>query len=1259
MIEHYGEYEIKILTIAFYLLLTVVFFHSSSVHSADPLSEPSQELLLEQSQEALTAPLAQQSQKPLADQRPNIPAKYKQELYASQGQDPSEVLTIVGLRENLPFSFILPDGTFTGLYIEFWKLWSKTNNVPVRFVMAPLQDSLELVKQKNTIHSGLFRTDAREEWADFSLAIHNVDTGIIYNRSISSKSKLRDLRYLVISAQKNSYQELYVKEKYPEINLSTFNNLDEGIEQLVDNKIQAVIAELPSAFAHIAKKGLSGVFTISDEVIVSNNVFALMAKGQPELLAKINTGIENIPINKIIDLEKKWQPRLKPFFETESTVSTLTGAERKWLSQHASFSLGIDSMWAPFESLNELGEHSGITADYIKYAEKELNIHFTPTIGNTWYENFEQFNQGKIDIMSAVFYTEERAKTINYTNAYFDIPSVLVIKKNAFYAENLASLAGKKLGVVEGYVFKNLIHQDHPKIDIVDVNSVEDGLIKLQSGEIDAFIDSIAVINYEINENEINDLVITSFTPYTLELNMAVREGLEPLVPILNKTFAAMTEKQKSAIANNWLSIHVQSGTKLSTIIAWVLPITSLLILIIVIFFRMNKRLKVEIEARVVNEQKRVRAQQDLATQKAAMDQHSLVYVTDVNGIITYVNNKFCASSGYSRKELIGQNHDILNPSDHSKDYWRNMLLGVSKDEFWHDEVRNKAKDGQLYWVDTTIVPLYDNQQKLSGFTSISTDITHQKEIIIRLAEAKKQAEEANESKTNFLANMSHEIRTPMNGVIGMTNLLLDTPLSAQQKDFAKTVKHSAESLLNVINDILDYSKVEAGMLELEPLEFDLVVLLHQLGSGLAFQAHNKGLELICPANLIPPQSFIGDPGRIRQILNNLVGNAIKFTKQGEVSVHCKVEKCTLHTSTLLFEVTDTGIGLTAEEQLTLFERFSQADGSTTRKYGGTGLGLSISKQLVELMGGDIGIESVKGEGSKFWFTVNVANSNKKLPETSYESLQEHKIIVVETNSTNRTLLGQLLTNWQVEHTLLDSPKLALAELKAAANKKAPYHIGILDMQMSEIDAFELAAKIKAEPAVSALRLLMLTSQGKRGDTEKLKAAGFNGYLNKPIEQSILYNSLMNIADINSPEPSLVTAYSAREYPQFKARILVVEDNPVNQKVAQGLLSKFGVQVDLAANGQEALDSLEHLPFDLVLMDCQMPIMDGYEASQKIRLEDSKVLNRAIPIIAMTANSMEGDREKCLASGMDDFISKPVNPNKLQEALKRWLSESN
>jgi len=1170
-------------------------------------------------------------------------------------QEQSNVLTVLVPEHNMPFSFPLPNGSPTGLYVEFWELWSKTNNIPIRFVLVPLEETLQLTRQKNTLHSGLFRNKEREQWADFSLPIHNVQTGIIYNRSISKDSKLRELKNIKVSSQRLSFQETYIRDNFPDFEKSTYINFDDALNQLLTNDVQAVIAELPSAFAQLAKKGLSGVFVISEEVIHSNNVLGAIAKDQPELLAKINAGIENIPINKIIALEKRWLPRLKPFFEASSAVSTLTGAERRWLSQHNSLSLGTDTNWAPFEFYDKQGELSGISADYMKNTQQQLQINFNPRVGLSWIEALEEFKQGKIDVMSSVLYTEKRAKNINFTDPYFEISLVIVSNKSGFYAESLPSLKGKKLGLIKGYVYNELINRDHPNINVVNVFSIEEGLKKLQSGEIDAFVDSIAAINYEINKSKLNNIIITAFTPYKLELSMAVRKGLEPLIPILNKTFAAMNEKQHSAIANNWLSVKVQSGTQLSTIMVWALPILTILIVTIFIFFRMNQRLKLEIDGRRENEKIRIAAQQDLAAQKTAMDEHSLVSVTDIKGIITYANDKFCAISGYSREELIGTNHRILNSEHQPKDYWRNMFLAVSKGDFWHDEVCNKSKDGQVFWVDTTIVPLYDNDNKLHGYISIRTDITHQKQTISRLADAKKQAEVANESKTDFLANMSHEIRTPMNGVIGMTNLLLDTSLNSEQKNFAKTVKNSADSLLTIINDILDFSKIEAGMLELEPLEFDLELLLNDLGSSVALQAHEKNLELICPANIMTVQSYIADPGRIRQILNNLIGNAIKFTQQGEVSVSCKVQEQTEQYTTLFFEVSDTGIGLTDEQQNKLFERFSQADGSTTRKYGGTGLGLSISKQLVELMDGEIGVKSYEGKGSTFWFTINVVKAHSQQPQKAFNNLRAKKILVVDDNLTNLKLLGEMLTKWNVEHTLIDSGDKALKKLREAVLKRTPYHIAIIDTKMPSMDGFQLGIAISSDRQLASTQLVLQTLQGQQEDSDKLKVAGFNGYCSKPVEQSLLYNTLMAIAGVKSTEQDLFTVYNARALPQFKARVLVVEDNAINQKVAQGLLKKFGVQVDLAANGEEAVNSLENLPFDLVFMDCQMPIMDGYDATRQIRLPESKVLNRDIPIIAMTANSMKGDREKCLSVGMDDFISKPVNPVKVEEALKRWL----
>lgn len=667
--------------------------------------------------------------------------------------------------------------------------------------------------------------------------------------------------------------------------------------------------------------------------------------------------------------------------------------------------------------------------------------------------------------------------------------------------------------------------------------------------------------------------------------------------------------------------------------------------------FRQNLEDKVKVRTKELNNSNRLLKQQEFA-----QDQHSIVGITDVRGTITFVNDRFCEVSGYSREELLGKNHRILNSKKQGKIYWREMFNTITSGNVWRDEVCNIAKDGHEYWVDTTIVPFFGENGRPSSYIAIRTDISELKQTELSLKEAKETAEQANQTKSEFLANMSHEIRTPMNGVIGMTNLLLDTPLSQEQHSFAKTVNSSAKALLAIINDILDFSKVEAGMLELEPIKFDMGLMMHEFGRSIALHAHEKGLELICPATPVQHQWFSADQGRIRQILSNLVGNAIKFTESGEIAVYYTVlEQTELHSkphTKLLIEVSDTGIGLSDEQQEKLFERFTQADESTTRRFGGTGLGLSISKQLVEMMGGEIGIKSIEGKGSTFWFTLDLACVDSPTPLVA--NLHKQKILVVDNNLTNRTLLSQLLTNWQVEHALVDSGKAALKSLSAAVIEGVPYSIAIIDMQMPKMDGVMLGTEIKNNSTLADTHLVLLTSQSLHDNVKKIKAAGFDNYLNKPVDQSILYNTLQQIGGTKN-ETKLVTTSKVNELPQFNARVLVVEDNQTNQMVAMLMLKKFGVHVDLAANGYEALRTLDNEHYDLVFMDCQMPIMDGYEATRNIRSSQSKGCNKVIPIIAMTANSMKGDRDKCLNVGMDDFISKPVAPIELQHALQRWL----
>ncbi len=628
------------------------------------------------------------------------------------------------------------------------------------------------------------------------------------------------------------------------------------------------------------------------------------------------------------------------------------------------------------------------------------------------------------------------------------------------------------------------------------------------------------------------------------------------------------------------------------------------------------------------------------------------IVITGRNGAIEYVNPKFLELTGYAENELIGQNPRLIasgrTPKSLYKELWDTLLSGRN----WHGELLNRKKNGELFWEYADISPVKDPAGNITNFVAVKLDITDRRLAQREMEKARDAAVELARLKSEFLANMSHEIRTPMNAIIGMTGLLLGTELSPRQREYAATISSAGESLLDIINDILDFSKIESGKLQMETIDFGLRETVESALDLLAQRAQDKGLELASFIEEAVPDALRGDPGRVRQILVNLVGNAIKFTEKGEILATVSAAGTTADGVTLRFSVKDTGIGIAPGAGRDLFQAFTQADTSTTRKYGGTGLGLSICKKLTELMGGEIGFSSEPGKGSEFWFRLPFGRTAGQAESAPRNALEGLRVLVVDDNEASRRIVGHYLGTWKMDASAEASGEAALAVLRGAAADGRPFRLAVVDMQMPGMDGAMLARKIKEGLPAGSPGVVLLTPLGLDLSRKELDADGIAVCIHKPMRPALLRSALE--AALKAPPGAERGTEPPKDGPARKYfRVLVAEDNTVNQKVALNQLERLGYEADVAANGLEAVEAVRTRPYDLVLMDCQMPEMDGFQAAAEIRRLQADDQRRT-PIVAMTANALKGDQEKCLAAGMDDYIPKPVRIEKLAETLKRW-----
>jgi len=1049
-----------------------------------------------------------------------------------------DVLVISCPRNNEPFTMLTHKGDPAGLFIDFWRLWSKKTGREIEFRFGDWTETMkDLATGRSDIHSGLFKSDDRELWLDFSCPVYPMVTTLFYPIEIRP-AKLERMAGQKVGVLRGSYQEAFLREKYPQLEIVSFAELEDLVAASAKGETSAMIGEQAPTVSTLNQLGLSGALGMNMEPLFIKYIQAGVIKGRDDLLKTVQQGLFDISSEEILEIEKRWikDPDSRFFAKLGRTLE-LSDEDKAWLNGHRNIRLGVDPNWLPFEAFGPDGDYEGIASDYVRWFNEHLDIAMEPVAGLNWDEVMAQAKKGKLDVLPCVVKTPERSKFLLFTKPYLSLPMVIVVRDDSPFISGIEDIQSKQIAVVKSYVTQEYLERDYPERELYLAENIVEALEAVSEGRVGAFIDNLAAISFTIKKLGLNNLKIAATTPYTFDLSFAVRQDWPELVEILDRGLQSIPKAERDIKYNRWTNIRFEA--RLDWVLIWelVLAVTFVSGLILSIIMWWNRRL-----AREIIERKRVESELAQAKREA---------------------------------------------------------------EKWAEE-----------------------------------------------------AEAATQAKSDFLANMSHEIRTPMNAVIGMTHLALNTDLTPKQLDYLEKIDTSAKSLLEIINDILDFSKIEAGRLDMEEVEFDLDAVLDNLANLATVKVREKeNLELLFATSGDVPRNLLGDPLRLGQVLINLTSNAVKFTEEGEIIVATEVANSEDNKVTLKFSVKDSGIGMTPEQQSKLFQAFSQADTSTTRKYGGTGLGLTITKSLVEMMGGNIWVESRPGVGSEFVFTavfgVSEGKAKEKLRPT--EDIMGLRVLVIDDSQAARQILEEMLNSLSFQVAQTSSGAVGLTLLKQAPEGQ-PYEVVLMDWKMPGMDGIETSRHIRGMSNLAKQpKIILVTAFDADEAMKEVRKAGLDGLLIKPVSPSSLFNAIIRALGKGEVERRLAPRKERDAdilQPIRGARILLVEDNEINQQVAREILEMAGLVVFIANQGQEAIDLLNGHEYDAVLMDIQMPVLDGHEATRQIR-QDPRF--KDLPIIAMTASAMVSDQEQALKAGMNDHVSKPIDTRELFGALLKWI----